>query len=642
MRMKTKYDESISSVLSDIATNNDINALLSEALGILKPKENLNLVEWSDKRRRLSPEISAEAGPWRTARTPYMYEPMYAFTDPNVRNIVVVAGSQVGKTEFLLNALGYIIDQAPGSVMYALPTKDDARTFSDERVALLIRDCETVKEKLKKKGGRKDTILYKKFTGGQLKLVGTEVPQALAGTPARYILGDERDRWAISTGTEGDPWELLKARQTTFYNAKSLEVSTPTIKGASAIENSFYKGTQERWCHQCPDCGEFTNITFDKIRFNYECETIHNQKIYTVTDVGFVCPHCGVYHTEQTMKQQPAKWIAENPDAYKKGVRSFWLNAFCSPWTTWADIILSFLEAKDDPAKLQVVFNTKLGELWEDRGDIATEDDILARREQYEADLPDGVLALTCGVDTQDDRLEYEVVGYGFFKESWGIRKGYILGRPDNPKVWEQLDEVIDKVYKFKDGKGLKVGITFVDSGGHYTQEVYEECRKRTFKNVFAIKGRGGESIPYVSKPSKVTIKSSKKKTWLYVIGVDAGKTVIMSNLMVESPGASYCHFPNNDGLCYDPYYFNCLLSEKKVLKRTSTGNKWVWEMIPGHVRNEALDCRNYANAAFTVWNPNLDFIFAKLKDKPVPKKVEPVSKPKRKARDVSDLSEDW
>ena len=161
-------------------------------------------------------------------------------------------------------------------------------------------------------------------------------------------------------------------------------------------------------------------------------------------------------------------------------------------------------------------------------------------------------------------------------------------------------------------------------------------------KNVFAIKGRGGESIPYVSKPSKVTIKSSKKKTWLYVIGVDAGKTVIMSNLMVESPGASYCHFPDNDGLCYDPYYFNCLLSEKKVLKRTSTGNKWVWEMIPGHVRNEALDCRNYANAAFTVWNPNLDFIFAKLKDKPVPKKVEPVSKPKRKARDVSDLSEDW
>lgn len=636
----TVMNEGICNVLADIA-NNDIDELLSEALEVLQPKENLNLVEWSDKKRRLSPEISAEAGPWRTERTPYMYEPMLAFTDPKVRNIIVVAGSQVGKTELLLNALGYIIDQEPGSVIYAVPTKDDARTFSEERVSLMVRDCESVSKKLKHKGGRKDTILYKKFVGGQLKLVGTEVPQALAGTPARYILGDERDRWATSTGKEGDPWELLKARQTTYYNAKSLEVSTPTIKGSSAIENSFYKGTQERWCHECPECHEYTNITFDTIRFNYECTTINNQKIYTVTRIGFVCPHCGCFHSEQTMKRQPAKWIAKNPDAYKRGIRSFWLNAFCSPWATWTDIVIAFLEAKDDPAKLQVVFNTKLGELWEDRGDVVGEDDMLDRCERYEADLPDGVLALTCGVDTQDDRLEYEVVGYGFFKETWGIRKGYIIGSPDDPKVWAQLDEVIDKKYTYRDGKGLNVGITFVDSGGHYTQEVYEECRKRTFKNVFAIKGRGGEGVPYVSKPTKVGIRGTKKKTWLYTIGVDAGKTVIMSNLMVESPGASYCHFPANDGLNYDTYYFNCLLSEKKVLKRTSLGNKWIWELIPGHKRNEALDCRNYANAAFSVWSPDLEKIFNKLKGLEAPKKQE-VQKRKPVKRDVSDIVEDW
>lgn len=638
--MTTVKNDELNNVLVDIE-NNDINSMLSEALSILKPKENLNLVEFADKYRRLSPEISAEAGPWRTDRTPYMIEPMLAVTDPNVRDITMVAGSQVGKTEFLLNVLAYIISQMPGSVMYALPTKEDARTFSEERVSLLIRDCDIVRKKMKTKGGRKSTILYKKFIGGQLKLVGTEVPQALAGTPARFILGDERDRWAISTGKEGDPWELLKARQTTFFNAKSLDVSTPTIKGASAIASSFYKGTQERWCHQCPVCREFTNITFDKIRFSYETEIINGEKFYTITNIGFVCPYCGCFHSEQVMRQQPAKWIAENPSAYKKGNRSFWLNAFCSPWTTWEEIILAFLEAKDDPAKLQVVFNTKLGELWEDRGDITSEGDILSRRELYEAELPDGVLALTCGVDTQDDRLEYEVVGYGFHKESWGIRKGYILGRPDDPNVWKTLDEVIDKVYKFKDGKSLKIGITFVDSGGHYTQEVYEECRKRTFKNVFAIKGKGGEGYPFISKPSKVAIKDAKKKTWLYIIGVDAGKTVIMSNLMVEKPGASYCHFPINEGLYYDEYFFNCLLSEKKVLKRTSSGNKWIWELIPGHTRNEALDCRNYANAAFSVWSPDLYKIFAKLKDRPVQKKVESI-KPKRKRRDISDLSEEW
>ena len=138
------------------------------------------------------------------------------------------------------------------------------------------------------------------------------------------------------------------------------------------------------------------------------------------------------------MRRQPAKWIAENPDAYNTGVRSFWLNAFSSPWTPWEKIVLKFLQAKDEPQKLKVVYNTLLGELWEDRGGIIDEDTMLARREDYgtnadgsPVELPEGVLVLTCGVDTQDNRLEYEVVGHGYYGETWGIKKGYIMGKPD-------------------------------------------------------------------------------------------------------------------------------------------------------------------------------------------------------------------
>ena len=60
----------------------------------------------------------------------------------------------------------------------------------------------------------------------------------------------------------------------------------------------------------------------------------------------------------------------------------------------------------------------------EDRGDLADEDEMLDRREEYNSEyLPDGVLALTCGVDTQDNRLEYEIVGHGLYGETWGIKK---------------------------------------------------------------------------------------------------------------------------------------------------------------------------------------------------------------------------
>lgn len=624
----------------------ELNRVAKSSLHYFKPPEKLTLDEWSDKYRRLSPEASAEPGPWRTDRTPYLREPMRAFTDPKVKNIVMVASSQVGKSEFELNAIGYIIDQAPSSVMYVQPNLDAARKFSRLRISTMIRDCKVLKNKVQnvKSRSSSNTILQKSFPGGMLTITGSESPSALASTPARYIIGDERDRWAKSAGSEGDPWELLKARQTTFYNAKSIEVSTPTIKGESPIETSFLLGTQERWCHQCPECGEYTNIVWSTIRFNQTEKIINNKKFYEVSDIGFSCPHCGSISSEEVIRKQPAKWIAENPDAYERGVRSFWLNAFSSPWKPWKEIILSFLEAKDDPQKLQVVFNTLLGELWEDRGDLMQEDEILQRREDYEAELPEGVLALTCGVDTQDDRLEYEVLGHGFFKETWGIYKGFILGRPDSLEVWRQLDEVIDRVYKFQNGQGLKIGMTFIDSGGHFTQEVYEQCRIRQSKRVFAIKGKGGENIPFIStKPSKVVINGdSKRMAWLYVLGVDAGKAAIMSNLKVETPGASFCHFPRGDERGYDLHYFNGLLSEKLVLAKTKTGNRWQWQKIPGHQRNEPLDCRNYALAAFKVWNPDLDSIFLKLKN-PKQQTVKPaqIIKPKR-SKSMNTFNSDW
>ena len=371
-----------------------LNTAIAGAVKRFAPPESLTVDEWADKHRRLSPESSAEAGPWRTKRTPYLEEPMRAFTDPKVHKIVMVAASQVGKSELELNIIGYIIDQDPGSILYVHPTIDDARKFSRLRVAPMIRDSKPLKAKVHdvKAKDSGNTILQKSFPGGMLTLTGSNSASALASTPARYIIGDERDRWATSAGTEGDPWALAEARQATFYNAKAVEVSTPTIKGNSNIETSFYQGTQERWCHRCPECGEYSEIVFDNIHFDPEVKRIRGKKSWSLkSGVSWSCPACGCLIPEDVMRKQPAKWIADNPDAYKKGVRSFWLNAFSSPWTPWEKIVLKFLDAKDDPQRLKVVYNTLLGQLWEDRGDLEDEDTMLARREDY-GTRPDGTL----------------------------------------------------------------------------------------------------------------------------------------------------------------------------------------------------------------------------------------------------------
>ncbi len=601
-----------------------LNKAMRKALAGMTPPDDLTVTQWAEAKRRLSAESAAEPGPWRTERTPYLREPMDAFTDPKVRHIVMVAASQVGKSEFLNNCIGYIIDEDPGSILFIHPTTIDAQEYSKLRIAPMLRDSPALRQKIAAPKSRDshNTILQKAYPGGILTMCGSTEAHALASKPIRYVFGDERDRWATSAGNEGDPWDLAMARQTTFYNAKAVEVSTTTIKNASAIEAAYYTGTMERWNSKCPHCGEYHEIRWSDIRFEYDEIIVSHKKTYKVKKVYYTCPGCGCISTEAEMKRAPAKWIAENPEAYGQGTRSFWLNAFVSQWASWESIVLKYLNALGSTKKMQVVFNTCFGEPWEDRGDIEDEDSLLARREDYGKDkngepveLPPGVLVLTAGVDTQDDRMEYEIVGHGFFGETWGIEKGIVMGRPDDDATWNKLNEVVfDRVMRFENGVGLRVSMSFVDEGGHFTQSVRAQCNARISKKVFCIKGMPGQDKPYISPPKKQKIfvnQIAVGTCWQYQLGVDSGKEIIMDNLRVQTPGQKYCHFPKRDD--YGSAYFAGLLSETKVYDPNKK-QPWSWKKIPGHERNEPLDCRNYALAAFKALPKNLDEIDRQIK----------------------------
>lgn len=610
----------------------NLNKTVKKVVSSFKPPEQMTVSEWADKYRRLSPENSAEAGPWRTSRTPYLKEIMDAFTDPRIHRLVVTASSQVGKTEMEMNMMAYMIDNDPGPAIFVLPTVDNGKDTSKRRIAPMIRDTKPLRDKVASSKSRDsdNTVLKKIYPGGMLTITGSNSSASLASIPCRYVFGDERDRWAKDAGGEGDPWGLVEARTITFYNYKMVEVSTPTIRGHSAIEKSFELGTQEYWCVECPHCHEYNFIEFEHIKYEAHKIGEGRKKHFIVDHVEYACPACGCISEENMIRRQPKKWIKKNPEALKNGVRSFWINAFSSPWISWKRIVLKYLEAEGDPQKLKTVYNTLLGKLWDEQTEIMDEDTLLARREQYTAELPEGVLCLTCGVDTQDDRLEYEVVGYGMGNTDWGIEKGFIYGKPSDDDVWERLDRIIDRRWEFENGKGMKISITFVDSGGHYTQEVYENCRKRKIKNVFAIKGKGGEDIPYISPPGKAKIVRKGVvvgTTPLFIIGVDAGKEKIMSGLLLENQDAHRHHFPLNEEKGYDDNYFNGLLSENKIFINTRKGGKWQWCKLPGHNRNEALDCRNYANAAYKALNPNLEKLFRKWHEIKTKKVLRPIKK---------------
>lgn len=589
-------------------TNKSTLKIFEKVARAWAPPAKLTVSEWADTYRKLSPEAAAEPGQWRTDRAPYQREIMDAVTDPDIETIVIKSSSQIGKTEIELNIIGYYIHQDPCPIMVILPNMEPvAQDWSRDRLAPMIRDTVVLAERVgEQKNG--NSTYHKKFPGGQIVIAGANSPASLASRPIRILLCDEVDRFPASAGTEGDPIALAEKRTITYWNRKKIYVSTPTVEGASRIEKEYQKGTQEKWCIQCPCCGEYVFINFYGIKFQHKWIS---DKLPEVWDVKFQCPECYAEADEHTWKGQPGKWIADNPQV--KRIRSFHLNAFVSPWYSWTEIIKEWLEAKDDPVKLKVVKNTLFGECWEEKLDVDDEDKLLERREKYEADLPDGVLLLTCGVDTQDDRLEFEIVGWGIGKESWGIEYGFIIGKPDDLSTWQMLDDRLKKVYRFADGRGLMIACTCIDSGGHFTTSVYRYCKQNEHRRIFAVKGQGGPGIPLIHKLSR----NNKENALLIILGVDEGKTNIISALKVKEPGPRYCHYPDSDNRGYDRHYFQGLLSERQVPRKKNGIMRYTWEKISVNARNEAFDTRNYAQAAMELLKPNFELLEKRLKELP-------------------------
>lgn len=572
--------------------------LLKATYELFRPPRRRTVSQWADENRILVSDSSSEAGRWRTDRAPYQREIMDAFTDPKIYEIDVMASAQVGKSEIQLNMIGEAVDEDPGPMMYVQPTKEMAEDYSKRRIAPMISACPTLREKFYAAKGKdsNNTISMKLFPGGSLAIIGANSPTDLASKPIRYLLCDEIDRFPDSAGTEGDPIALAERRTETFrHNRKIVKCSTPTIKGKSKIEKAFMKGTQEEWRTECPHCRSFSFIRFDDIRFDREeFRDEDGKKDWIVTNARWRCPVCQREIPEAEAKRLPAKWFARNPKALANGIRSFRLSAFMSPWSDWRDIALSFLHAKDDPQLLQVFHNTMLGESWELRESNSEPQQLYGRREHYNAQVPTGVLVMTMGVDTQDNRLEYEIVGWDRDEQSWGIQRGIIPGRPDAPGVWEEIDNLLEQEWEMANGMTLRISATFVDSGGHFTSDVYRQCARREMRRVFAIKGEPGDGKAYVRLMKKE--KDAPKGT-RFMIAVDSGKEAILYGAGVEEPGARFMHFPVGDDRGYDLEFFRGLLSEKQMLVRRRGQNVITWEKV--HERNEPLDCRNYARAAY-------------------------------------------
>lgn len=577
--------------------------LFKRLMGAFSVPESMTVSQWADRYRVLSPEASAEIGRWRTDRAPYQREIMDSISDPHVQIVVIKASAQVGKTEIILNVIGFFIDHEPAPILYVLPTDEMAETYSKERLAPMIRDCPTLKEKVSDAKGRDggNTIRQKRFPGGYISLVGANAPAKLRGRPVRVLLMDEVDGFPLSSGTEGDPVELARKRTKNFWNKKIILVSTPTNEDESKIDKEYRTSSMEELEVQCPTCGEWQPYVWANLKFEHESGT------NTAKILGYACRKCGCLDSEVRWKHQPTRWKALHPEITK--IRGFHLNEFCSPWGNWQDIAENFLKAKHDgPESMKAWTNTTLGETFKQKRALSVEEIIKNRRRVYNCVVPEEALVLTAAVDVQDNRLEYEICGWGAEFRSWGIQYGVIMSDPGQTVTWGMLDAILSDSYIRADGQKLQIMTTCIDSGGHFTQQVYDYCKNpaREARRIWAIKGKGGEGIPLITRPKT----RNKSGVWLFSVGVDAGKDTMLSRLSVKfekDPG--YCFFPMESDRGYDDTYFHGLCSEHRVPYTDHGQTRTRWEKITEGARNEPWDLRNYNGVAIAILNPKLDML---------------------------------
>lgn len=566
----------------------------------LRPPPRLTVSEWADLHRVLPQRASAEPGRWRTARTPYLREIMDQLSPGSgAETVVLMKGAQIGGTECGNNWLGYIIHHAPGPAMMVLPTVEMAKRSSKQRIAPMIEECPELQERVKDPRSRDsgNTMLAKEFPGGIVIMTGANSAVGLRSMPVRYLFLDEVDGYLHDVDGEGDPVDLAIKRTATFArNRKILICSTPTVRGFSRIETAYQRSDRRVYLVPCPECGHEQQILWRRIRWPES----------QPHDAVLVCESCEARipdHRKGWMLER-GRWI---PTAEGDGrTLGYHLSSLYSPlgWYPWGQAAEDFLTAKEHgPEALKTWTNTVLAETWEEEGDSVREGALLNRRERYAAPVPAGALVLTAGVDVQDDRLEIEIVGWGRGEESWAVDYAVLWGDPGGEDVWQRLDQTLAQRYSWERGGRLRVAATAVDSGGHYTQQVYEYCRKREPNRVYAIKGMAGVGRAIVSAPSRRGSRSRRRGVNLFTVGVDAAKGLVYSRLRQRSPGPGYCHFPQHDA--FDEEYFAQLTAEKIVTRYQKGFPRREWVKV--RPRNEALDCRVYALAAMYVLNPAWD-----------------------------------
>lgn len=549
----------------------------------------LTYTEWAEQHIPIV-DGGAVKGPYRVADTPYQRRWIDLFGDPSVSIGVLCWASQLGKTTVIRCGVANRIRRQPSAMLVVQPKIDRAESWVKEELEPLIAATPALRGIMRR---RQKTLRFHPFPGGYLFVASAQSATELASRSAAFVAADETDRYEILPA-EGNPLEIVRARQAAQDVSLFIATSTPRDHDTSLIWPLLERGTNERFLLPCPRCGETQELVLGSPQEPFGLKWPSGKPLLA----EYMCRHCQgmILPREKRAMLAEGEWVATNEEGQYP---SSHLSSLYSPFakSAWGILAQEFVNASGKPADLQVFFNTRLGLTWKEATHEVKPEELSGRATEVwpEGQVPDGVGVLTIGGDVQDNRVELWVWGWGAGLESWPIAHHIITGDPQilpgQPgNVWDEVERIRTTPLRHVSGQQVRIAMTFIDSG-YLATSVYKYTDRRKGKGVYACKGVGEPGQPLLGKPTLQTVG----RVVVYPVGdANSKNEFLRSQILTKEPGPGFVHLPAWMRL----EQLDQLVAEKRV-KRVHDGRiALVWVKKRDDAPNEALDCRRYARAA--------------------------------------------
>jgi phage terminase large subunit GpA-like protein len=562
--------------------------------------------EWAEAERILGAEEGPRPGRWSTALTPYLRQPMACMSLHHpARRVAIMAGAQSAKTQALLNFGGQIMAETPTTVLWVLPSLDEAKNFNRDKLQPMIENTPAVRRRVADEVSRDEsgsTIMRKRFPGGVLELTGANSSKGLQSRTRRVVIMDEVAEFPAETGSRGDPVGQAEARTIAHTGEeKIILVSTPGLEdgdpgpnGRCRITQEWEAGSRGRFLIRCPHCEELQEPQIEQLK-------------WTAGDPASARYHCSGCGVEMNQAQFRAlvddgDYEHERPELISSRPTFRW-NCLHSPFLDFATIAAKAEGAAADPGKAKVFDQQWLARAHRPAMDVPKADVLRERRERRPAGrIPPGVLFMMGAIDVQGQRLEWAVYGFDRGMSQYLIETGIIVGDTNLTPVWAELEDLIARSWPDAWGVPRQPQCWGIDSSFR-SQAVYRWARRHSSRRqpkVMALDGRPRWGLPPIAAAKAVDVDFEGRKIGeveIWPVGTWDLKSELATALKLTEQGPSNGAWPkgamrfHND---LDIAFFQSLTAEACVADRRGGRAETVWKKLGP---NEQWDLAVYTRA---------------------------------------------